>query len=156
MTLKRWNPGEHLPLFPRDVLSMQREINRMFDTFFRDSRGDDTELVPSAWTPATDLVEHDNDIVVRMDLPGVDRNDVKITLQNGVLMIRGEKRQEKETREAHLHRTERAWGTFQRSFTIPAGVQQDRIDAVFREGILTITLPKAEGAKPRQIDVKVK
>ena len=156
MTLIRWNGGRDLPLFPGDVLSMQREINRMFEGFFHESTQDDGDLFPSAWMPAADLVERANEFVVKMELPGVAREDVKITVQDAVITVRGEKKQEQELNETNLHRIERTSGSFRRSFTLPADVQNDRVDAVFKDGILTVTLPKAEEAKPRQIEVKVK
>jgi HSP20 family protein len=156
MTIVRWNAGRELPSLPGDVLSMQREINRMFDSFFRDSRHDDRDLFPAAWMPAADLVEREHDFVVRMDLPGVDRNDVKITIQDNVLTIRGEKKEEKEVQGANSHRIERSSGSFARSFSLPAEVSSEKIEALCKDGVLTVTLPKSEAAKPRQIDVKVK
>jgi HSP20 family protein len=86
----------------------------------------------------------------------VAREDVKITMQENVLTIRGEKKVEREAQESNFHRVERSYGSFQRSFTLPTHVKNDRIEASYRDGILTVTLPKAEDAKPKQIEVKVK
>jgi HSP20 family protein len=154
MSLVRWNPLRDLPAFPSDLLNMQREINRVFDSFFRTDWSEDA--APSVWAPATDVVEHPGDYVVKAELPGVSRDDVKLTLQDNMLTIRGEKKQEKESKEGGYHRVERSYGSFQRSFTLPSTVRADRIEASFKDGILTVTLPKSEETKPKQIDVKVK
>jgi HSP20 family protein len=156
MSLIRWNPSRELTAFPTDVLNMQREINRMFDSFFRGGVQDDGSMFPSVWTPAVDVAEHDNEYVVKVELPGVSKDDVKITMHDSTLTIRGEKKQEKETKESNYHRVERSYGSFQRSFTLPSTVKSDRIEAAYKDGILTISLPKAEEAKPKQIEVKVK
>jgi HSP20 family protein len=156
MSLIRWNPNRELGSFPSDILSMQREINRMFDTFFRGGLSDETALAPSAWSPAVDIAEHDNEYVVKMEIPGVDKGDVKITMRDGVLTVSGEKKSEKESKGSSYHRVERSYGTFERSFSLPSSVKADNIDAVFKDGILSITLPKSETSKPKQIEVKVK
>jgi len=127
----------------------------MFDNVFRyDNRDDDDGF--NAWTPAVDIAEHDEQYLVEVELPGVNKEDVKITLENNILTIRGEKKQEKETRKESYHRVERSYGSFQRSFTLPTTIKSDKIDAAYKDGILQITLPKAEEAKPKQIEVKVK
>jgi len=154
MTLIRWNPTRDLTTFPLETLSRQREINRMFDNFFRGGIQDDGAI--SFLTPAVDIAEGDNEYTVRAELPGVSKDDVRITMQDNILTIRGEKKEEKETKESNYHRTERSYGSFQRSFTLPAHVKSDKIEASHTDGVLTITLPKAEEAKPKQIEVKVK
>ncbi len=156
MSLIRWNPTRELTTFPADVLSMQREINRMFDGVFRGGIQDDGSLFSTAWTPAVDITEHETEYLVKAELPGVSKEDVKITMQDNILTIRGEKKQEKETKEGNLHRVERSYGSFQRSFTLPATVKGDKIEASYKDGILSVTLPKAEEAMPKQIEVKVK
>jgi len=126
----------------------------MFDGFVRGTQDEDTSY--SLWTPVVDIAEHDDDYVVKVELPGINKDDVKITLENNVLTIRGEKKQEKESKKENFHRIERSYGSFQRSFTLPMTVKNDKIDASYKDGILTIALPKAEEAKPKQIEVKVK
>jgi HSP20 family protein len=126
----------------------------MFDGFFRGTGDEDYTL--SSWTPAVDIAEHDDEYLVKVELPGVNKDDVKLTLENNILTIRGEKKQEKETKKENYHRVERSYGSFQRSFTLPAAVKADKIDASYNDGILTVSLPKAEEAKPKQIEVKVK
>ncbi len=156
MSLIRWNQAHDLPTFPSDVLNIQREINRMFDSFFRSGWSEDTSLAPAVWSPATDVTEDERGYSVKVELPGVKKDEVKITMENSVLTIRGEKRQEKESKHDSVHRVERSYGSFQRSFTLPSSVKAEKIEATFVDGILTIALPKAEEAKPKQIDVKVK
>ena len=154
MSLIRWNPTRDLATFPSDIFNMQREMNRMFDSFFRGA--DEPSLLNGNWTPAVDVAEEDNEYVVKVELPGINKDDVKITLESNILTIRGEKKAGKEIKEKNSHRMERSYGSFQRSFTLPTTVKNDKIDAEYRDGILTVTLPKAEEAKPKQIEVKVK
>jgi HSP20 family protein len=156
MPLIRWNPTRELGSFPSDILSMQREMNRMFDSLFHSGLPDETALPPTTWSPAVDIAEHDDGYVVKMEIPGVDKNDVKITMQDNTLTVRGEKKQERESRGSNYHRVERSFGAFQRSFTLSSSVKPEKIDASFKDGILNIELPKAEESKPKQIDVKVK
>jgi len=154
MSLIRWNPTRDLASFPSDMFSLQREMNRMFDSFFRGV--DEPSLLNSTWIPAVDVAEENDAYVVKVELPGVNKDDVKITLESNILTIRGEKKVENEVKEKNYHRTERSYGAFQRSFTLPTSVKSDEIDAVYKDGILTVALPKAEEAKPKQIEVKVK
>ncbi len=156
MSLVRWNPSRDLSAFPSDVLSMRKEFDRLFDSFFHGDTTDATSAFTSAWIPAVDIAERENDFVVKMELPGVAKEDVRITMQDDILTIRGEKKQEKESKGSEFRRVERSYGSFQRSFTLPASVKAGEIDASFSDGVLHVTLPKAEEARPKQIDVKVK
>jgi len=156
MSIVRWKPMHDLATFPSDILGMQREMNKMFDRFFQSGGLAENELTPSNWLPAVDLVEKDSEFVAKVELPGVKKEEVKITLHDNILSIRGEKKEEKETKESNYHRLERSYGSFQRSFTLPTSVKNDKVEAEYKDGILTITLPKAEEAKRKQIDVKVK
>jgi len=136
------------------MFSLQREMNRMFDSFFRGT--DEQGLLSGTWIPAVDVAEENDAYVVKVELPGVNKDDVKITLESNILTIRGEKKTENEVKDKNYHRTERSYGSFQRSFTLPTTVRNDKVDAVYKDGILTVSLPKAEEAKPKQIEVKVK
>jgi HSP20 family protein len=156
MSLIRWNPGRELTTLSTDVFNMQREINRMFDSFFRGGIQDDGNLFPTVWSPAVDVVEHEGDYLVKLELPGVSKDDVRITVQDNILTIRGEKKAEMEAKESSYHRVERSYGSFQRSFTLPTTVKSEKVEASYKDGILTIHLPKAEEAKPKQIQVTVK
>lgn len=156
MSLIRWNPTRELTSWPSEIVNMQREFNRLFDNFFRGGMQDDGSCALSYWTPAADITEHDNEFVVKVELPGINKEDVKITLESNILTIRGDKKQEKNVKDENYHRVERMYDSFQRSFTLPRSVRSEKIDAVYKDGILTVTLPKAEEAKAKQIEVKVK
>ena len=106
--------------------------------------------------PRVDIEERADKFAIAVELPGVSKEDVKITLESNILTIKGEKRQEKEQKGRNYHRLERSYGSFQRSFTLPMTVRNDRIDASFQDGVLSIALPKSEEAKPRTIEVKVR
>ncbi len=155
MTLIRWNPVRDVtswhPLI--NFANVQREFDRMLNRFSNDVRD---EEVSNTLMPAADIVERENDFNIRIDLPGVDKKDVKIIVQNDVLTIKGEKKQESEKKDDNYFRVERSYGTFQRSFTLPASVASDKIDASYNNGVLTISIPKLEEAKPKEIEVKVK
>lgn len=159
MAIIRWNPLRDMTAWhpvddlTNEMFNVQREFDRIFGHF---RSGVVDEAPASPWLPAVDIVENDNDYIVHVELPGVNKNDVKITVHNNVLTIRGEKKQEKETNEKSLHRVERCYGAFQRSFALPSFVRNDKIEAAYNEGVLTISLPKAEEAKPKEIEVKVK
>ena len=129
------------------LLNLDREISNILD---------DGSFGTSVWTPAVDVAENENEVQVKVELPGVSKDDVKITMQENILTIRGEKKQDKETKNTEYHRVERSYGSFQRSFTLPTSVKHDKIEASYNDGVLTVTLPKAEEAKPKQIEVKVK
>jgi HSP20 family protein len=156
MALIRWNPTHELDRWPSDFFGIQREINRVFDDFIHGGVQADEGFMTSYWTPAVDIAEQENEYIVKMELPGVNKDDVKISLEANILTIKGEKKQEKEEKNKNLHRVERSYGSFQRSFTLPTTVKSDKIDAIFKDGVLSISLPKAEEAKPKQIEVKVK
>jgi HSP20 family protein len=151
MALIRWRD------LSSDLLDLQREINRMFDRFFRGSifEEEEEETKVVTWRPTVDVSETDDEYIVRAELPGVSKGDIKVTLKENVLTIRGEKKQERETKDENFHRVERIYGAFQRSFTLPGEVRVDKIDAKFKDGVLTIRLPKAEETKAKEIEVKV-
>jgi HSP20 family protein len=149
MALVRWRPF-------RDMVSIQDEMNRLFDDFFgRVPSRFDTELSRSEWIPSVDISETKDEIVVRAEVPGMKKDDIKITLQDNVLMLTGERKQEKEEKETNYYRMERAYGSFVRSFNLPTVVQADKIKASYKDGILNIALPKAEEVKPKQIPIEI-
>jgi HSP20 family protein len=133
--------------------SLQRDpvINRIFDVL-GSLNGDSTE---ASWVPPVDILEDAEAIRIMAEVPGVNPSDVKISLENNVLRIQGAKQQVSQERTERVHRYERTFGTFERSFTLPATVDASGIKAAYEHGILTVTLPKAEKAKPRQIEVQV-
>lgn len=107
------------------------------------------------WTPAVDIFETENELLLKADLPGVEMKDVDIQLENGTLALRGERRQQEEKKEGGYHRIERSYGGFARYFSLPDTVDAEHVKADYRNGVLTVTLPKKELAKPRQIRIQV-
>ncbi|MFZ1081900.1 MAG: Hsp20/alpha crystallin family protein [Candidatus Kryptoniota bacterium] len=154
MTLIRFKPEREISAWTpfRDLVNMQREVGHLFGSLFADVDG--TGNFVASWSPRTDVIENKEAYVIKAELPGVNRSDVKITLNENVLTIKGEKKQEKEENEKNFHRVERSYGSFERSFTLPIGVKSDKIDAAYKDGILTIILPKAEETTPKEIEVK--
>ena len=145
-----------IPFFCKPLTSFDTEINTIFDKFMRGGTADDGSFDVSHWMPAVDVAEYENEYQVKVEIPGVNKDDVKITMQENILTIHGEKKQEKESKDFNYHRVERSHGSFRRSFTLPTSVKHDKIEASYNDGILTIALPKAEEAKPKQMEVKVK
>ena len=152
MALVRWQPAQGF--FPR-MWDIQNEINRVFNNVMAPFSSEEGEL-RGAWTPSADIAETENELVVSADLPGVNKEDIKVNVQNNVLTFSGERKQETKSEENNYHRLERSYGFFSRSFTLPATVKTDAIKAAYKDGVLRLTLPKAEEAKPRQIVVDVK
>ena len=144
-TIARWEPF-------RGVTTLQDQINRLFnDTFER--TGDHSNL--SAWAPAVDIYETEQELVVKADLPDVDPKDLDIRVENNLLTIRGERKFEKRVDEENYLRVERSFGSFARSFTLANTVNSDAIKADYQNGVLTLNIPKREEAKPKQIKVSV-
>ena len=136
----------------RELTAMQDRMARLFgDVYLRD---EDTGF-RGTWTPAVDIFEEPNAIRIMAEVPGVKPEDVKISLENNVLTIHGSKQQVAEERTERVHRYERTYGAFERSFTLPTTVDANAIKASYEHGVLTVTLPKVEKAKPRQIEVQV-
>lgn len=153
MAIIKWNPA-------KELLNVEREFNRFFNTFGRhfgisDGNGDE-ELENSVWMPLTDIVEDKDNYILKLDLPGISKNDVKISYSDGQLMISGERKQEKESKDSRYHRLERSYGKYYRSFSLPQKIQEDKIDAEFKDGQLTIIVPKSEEVKPKELEIKVK
>ncbi len=134
-----------------------RRLNQVLDAAFTGwpFTADAGDLVTSAWVPPTDVFEDAAGLKIVAELPGLTRDDVQLTVENHTLTIRGEKKQVAEEKSTRVHRYERSYGAFERSFTLPNTVDVTRVEAKFEQGVLTVTLPKAEQAKPRTIEVKV-
>jgi HSP20 family protein len=141
----------------RDLVALQDRMNRMFDESYR-GRGNASEddwALGGTWAPAVDIYEQDGNIVLTAELPGVDPKDVDIRVENNVLTLRGERKWTNDVQRESYHRVERSYGTFTRSFTLPNVVNTDQIKADFKDGMLRLTLPKREEAKPKQISISV-
>ena len=111
-------------------------------------------LSTTSWNPSVDIFETDNDVVVKAELPGMDPKSIDVRLENNVLMLKGERHFEKETKEENYHRVEREYGSFSRSFSLPMPVKEDKITAEYKDGILRIVLPKKEEVKPKSIRIE--
>jgi HSP20 family protein len=152
-TLEIWNPFRELD-----------EVQNRLGTFFggvpefgrfpRRLFGNGDVALPD-WSPQVDISEDDNEYLIKADLPEMKREDVKVTFENGVLSISGERKSEREEKKKKFHRIERSYGTFLRTFTLPEGADSTKIAAEFKDGVLKVHLPKSLAAKPKPIEVKV-
>ncbi|MFQ5777126.1 MAG: Hsp20/alpha crystallin family protein [Terriglobia bacterium] len=140
----RWDPF-------RDLSNLHRRLDRLFEDGFTGFR----PLDGATWMPAVDILEKDNEIVLKADLPGIDPKDVEINVENGTLMLRGSRKLTSDVKQEDYHRVERVYGSFVRSFSLPGSVDADKVEAAYRNGVLELTLPKRPEAKPKQIKVKV-
>jgi len=148
MSIMRWRPT-------RDLLNIREEMNRLFDDFFTGWPERRKGLTEGDWAPSVDIAETENDVLVTAELPGIKQEEVDITITDDVLTLKGEKKEEKEIKKENYHRIERSYGSFQRSINLPTGVQGDKAKASYKDGILRISIPKAEEAKPKQIKINV-
>jgi len=144
-TLTRWESF-------RGATTLQDQVNRLFNDVF-ERQGGESSL--TAWAPAVDIYETEYELVVKADLPEVDPKDLDIRVENNILTIRGERKFEKNVNQENYLRVERAYGSFARSFTLANTVNSDAIKADYQNGVLTLTIPKKEEAKPKQIKVNV-
>ncbi|HEV7968232.1 MAG TPA: Hsp20/alpha crystallin family protein [Candidatus Acidoferrales bacterium] len=136
----------------RGISTLQHQFNRLFNESFRD-HGEESAL--TTWAPAVDIYETPNELVVKADLPDVNEKDIDVRVENNLLTIRGERKFEKSVSEENFLRVERTYGAFSRSFSLPNTLNAEAIAAEYRNGVLTITLPKREETKPRQVKVNV-
>jgi HSP20 family protein len=141
MAIVRWEPV-------RDMATLQGEMNRLFNGFFDGERD-----VPRRWTPAMDLLEAEDHLLLKADLPGLSEDDVQIEVRDNVLTVSGERKAESEEKGEGYYRVERAFGGFSRSLTLPEGVDHERIEASFDKGVLQVRIPKPEERKPRRISI---
>lgn len=147
MKLAKWDPF-------REMEEMLDPYSRSLDWPFRGGRSLNTK--GADWAPRVDISETDAEFCIKADVPGIKREDVKINIEDHILSISGENKQEKEEKGEKFHRVERFYGSFRRSFTLPENVNEEKIEANFKDGLLTLTIPKTEAAKPKSIEVKVK
>ena len=141
--ISRWDPF-------RDLSVLQDRINRIFNDA---TRGSSVGASTRTWAPVVDIAETDNDLVVRAELPGMKREDIDVEVTGESLTIRGERKFDEDAKDQYI-RVERPYGPFQRSFTIGVPVQADKVKAAYRDGILEVTIPKAEEVKPKKIEIK--
>jgi HSP20 family protein len=145
MAIVRWDPL-------RDLMSIQERVGRLLaDAPTRWG----TDEGYGAWAPAVDIFEKGEDLVIRAELAGVDRNDIDVRVENGVLILRGERKHAEAVEEKNAYRMERVYGSFARSFSLPTTVDPSRISASLKDGVLEVVLPKAEEAKPKKVEIHV-
>lgn len=142
MAIVRWRPR-------REIFAMQDEINRMFSNFFGGPSDDDG----IALVPPTDIVEDNDEFVVSVELPGMKKNDIKLTVKDDTLTISGSKNRESESKDDRFHRVERSFGSFCRTLSLPSRVNSTNISAEFKDGVLSVKLPKVEEARPKEISI---
>lgn len=146
MDLIRWNPL-------REMVSLRERMNRLFeDSLFRsDGRSDEAEM--GGWLPAVDMFEKDDHLVIKAELPGMDKKDISLDFKDGILTLSGVRKNENEVKDENFYRREMTYGKFIRSFSLPADSDAEKIKAEFQNGLLTIEVPKPEQHKPKQIKV---
>lgn len=147
MAIVRWEPF-------RDLLTTQDRFNRLFNQTFSQVFGEEDARV-GTWSPAVDIYETDQNLVMKADLPGVDPKDVELRVENNTLFLKGQRKFENEVKEENYHRIERSYGAFTRTFTLPGTISADKVTAEYKDGMLTLTMPKREEAKPKTIKIQV-
>jgi HSP20 family protein len=145
MPLIKYNPFADVDEFPTGLRVFQDTVNRLLSD----------QATTRPWAPAVDILETENDLVLKADVPGVELKDIDIQLENGTLTLKGERKFETEEPKMGFHRMERSYGTFVRYFTVPDTVDSEHVQAEYHNGVLTVTLPKKEIAKPKAIKVQV-
>jgi HSP20 family protein len=145
MSIMRYKPFAELDDLGSGLRLFQDTVSRLL-----------TEPAARPWAPAVDIFETENELLLKADLPGVEMKDIDIQVENGTLTLRGERKYENETKEGGFHRIERSYGSFARLFTLPDTVNFEDVKADFKNGVLTVKLPKKEVAKPRTIKIEVK
>jgi HSP20 family protein len=143
MKLVRWDPFQ-------EFVAMSNRLNRTVN----DPYTPRTEDSFGAWAPPVDIFERQDHLVIRAEVPGVQKEDMDVRIENGVLTLHGERKQETDLKEENAHRMERVYGAFTRSFSLPTSVDAAKVTATYRDGVLEVTVPKAETAKPKSIEIK--
>ena len=146
MNLVRWNPW-------REMSTLQHRMNSLFNEPFFRSGSEDDELHMGSWLPAVDMFDDDDKIVIKAELPGMDKKDISVDIENRILTLSGKRNYDNEVKEDSYYRRERADGVFERAFDLPADVYPDLIKADFKDGVLKVEIPKPEEQKPKQITV---
>jgi HSP20 family protein len=146
MAIIRWNPAQ-------DLMRMREEMDSLFQQFLRPGTSEEGSWGQGLWAPPVDIVETDDALVMKVELPGFSKDDIQIELHDNRLTLRGERKYEKEVKEEQYRRRERAYGRFERSFLLPTVIDQDKVTAEFKDGVLELRLPKSQEAKAKRIAV---
>ena len=147
-TIVRWDPF-------KELATVQDRMNRMFNDVWGRTRRADDDYISGSWMPSVDVRETKDALEIAAELPGLEPKDVEVSVENGILTLKGGRQFEKATEGETYHRVERAYGSFERSFSLPTNVDPEKVKAVYRHGVLHLTLPKREEAKPKSISIKV-
>ena len=148
MNLVKWDPF-------RELEDVTNRLNRIFGQSLARSESGQNMLAVADWAPSVDISETDSEYLIKGEIPGVKKEDVKVTIQDGMLTIQGERKQEKEEKGKKFHRIERSYGSFVRSFRVPGDADEYSVKAEFKDGMLNVTLAKSAKAKPKAIEVSV-
>jgi len=144
-----WDPFKELE-------AIQDEMNKIFNSSLIKLSSRDVGLLEGSWSPAVDIYDSKDSILVKADIPGMKKEEIDVSVHNDCLIIKGEKKQEKEIKEKDFVRTERFYGSFNRTIRLPAEVDAEKVNATYKNGVLELVLPKKEDAKPKQIKIEVK
>ncbi len=147
-TIVRWDPF-------REMATVQDRMNRIFADMWGRNRRTDEDYISGSWMPSVDVRETKDALEITAELPGLEPKDVEVSVENGVLTLKGSRQFEKASEGETYHRVERAYGSFERSFSLPTNVDPEKVKAAYRHGVLHLTLPKREEAKPKSIAIKV-
>ncbi len=144
MAIQRWDPF-------KEISSLKSQMDKIFESLM----GEGEDIRTGSWVPPVDIYETENEIVIKAEVPGVSQKDIEIKVEDDTLIIRGEKRFERDMEKETYHRAERVYGKFQRSFILPKSIEKDNIKATLKQGVLTLVLPKKEEVKPKEISIQV-
>ena len=147
-SIVRWDPF-------KEMSGLQDRMNRLFDDVWGRGRRGEEEFISGGWVPPVDVRETKDSLEIAAELPGIDPKNVEVAVESGILSLRGTRTFEKAAEGETYHRVERAYGAFERSFTLPGNVDAERIQATYRNGVLHLSVPKREEAKPKAISIKI-
>jgi HSP20 family protein len=145
MAIIRWDPF-------RDMIILRDKMNRLFEDVY--AGREEAGLLQGTWAPSVDIYETETELVLTAEVPGIDEKDIEIRIEDNTLIIKGERKLEKEAKEENYHRIERSYGSFQRSFSLPAYVDHEKVQAEHQDGVLKITMPKRVEVKPRKVKIQ--
>ena len=156
MALIPWRPKESWWDPFRDLETIQNEMNKLFDSSLLRFGDRNVGLLDGAWSPAVDVYDSKDNVMVKADVPGMKKDEIDVSVHGDTLIIKGEKKQEKETKEKDFVRTERFYGSFNRALRLPATVDASKVNASYKNGVLELVLPKKEESKPKQLKIDIK
>jgi HSP20 family protein len=148
MSIVRWDPF-------RELEDVNSRLNRLFNRSALTREEGKEAMLAFDWAPSVDITESNEEFLIKAELPGVNKDDVKVDIENGVLRIQGERKQEKEEKGKKFHRVERSYGSFLRTFALPTNIEETKLQAQYKDGVLVVHLPKSAAAKPKTVEVKV-